>query len=115
MLLSTFGSARWTGAAAARVRTAAEILSINLEHGAATIVLPVAVAASGDLSATVRTEAELTDAKNASTEVLIIRNICGNAAEAEAPLPGTSTQGTVTFAPAGNDVVLTWNLTLLRP
>ena len=115
VLLRTFGSARWTGAAAKLIRSSPELLAITKQDTAAEIILPVAVAEPGDLQASVVNGYPLPTApKSIQTEVLVIRNVGGNVV-ADALLPGTSAQGTVNLTSVGDDVVLSWSLQLITP
>ena len=114
VLLRTFGSVRWADADADQVRLAPELLSIAVNSGVPKVTLPIAVATPGDLSATVAVEPALQKLTDPAEDAVLIRNH-GGAVTTDTLLPGATVLGSCTFLPVGGDIVLTWDLTVLKP
>ena len=115
VLLRTSGIAHWSGEDANPVRLASELLSVDVSGGTPKIALPVAVAAPDNLSATVAIERALQEVAGPAGEgVVIVRNNRG-AVTTDTRLPNAIVLGSVMFLPVGDTVVLTWDLTVLRP
>ena len=115
-LLRTSGSVLWSGADVDPAKQAPELLLIAVNDGVSTVTLPVAVAAPGDLSATVEIGAALLGVVEPAGEYAVVIRNNGGAVTSDTLLPGATTlTGTVTFVPVGDTLVLTWDLTLLRP
>ena len=115
VFLSTHGTARWSGTNADQVRLAPELLSIAVNAGASTITLPIAVTEPADLSATVEIEPALQKvAGSAGDDAVIFRNT-GGVVTTDTQLPGATVLGSATLAPMGDDMVLTWDLTVTGP
>jgi uncharacterized repeat protein (TIGR02543 family) len=114
-LLRTAGTVRWSGTNAGLARQAFELLSIAVNDGAPKITLPVAVADPGDLSATVEIDPPLQGVVEPAGEAAVIFWNNGGTVTTGTYLPGATLVGSVLFVPVGDNVVLTWDLTLLKP
>ena len=116
VLLSTFGSAHWADTNIDLIQQTAELLSIAVSAGTATVTLPVGVAEPGDLMTTVVIEPSLQAVTGSPGDgVVIIQNQGGGQITPATQLPGATMLGSVTLLPVGADMVLTWDLTLLGP
>jgi len=115
VLLRTSGTARWSGKNANLARRASELLSIAINDGAPKITLPVAVADPRDLSVTVEIDPSLQGVVEPAGEAAVIFWNAGGTVTTGSRLPGATLIGSVLFVPIGDNVVLTWDLTLLKP
>ncbi|MEI6210236.1 MAG: hypothetical protein WCR06_01295 [bacterium] len=114
VLLRTYGTVRWSGANATQAWQAADLLFMAVSAGEAVFTLPVAVAQPGDMSATANLEPALLGVTTpAGEDALIFRN-SGGVVTMDTLLPNAAILGSATFVPVGADVVLTWDLTLLK-
>jgi hypothetical protein len=115
VLLRTFGAIRWSGTNAEQVLQAPELLSIAVNAGMPKVTLPTAVATPDDLSATVTIEPmQQGVVESAGAPAVIVRN-AGGTVTADTLLPGDIVLGSVIFVPVADTVVLTWDLSVLKP
>jgi hypothetical protein len=113
-LLHATGTIRWTGPDALQARQSADLVHIGLADGGVKMDPSVPVGASGELTTTV----EFLDGLPAQLgladgDLVVIRNQ-GGVAVAVLSLPDVAIVDNILLLTSGDEVILTWDLLLLR-